>query len=117
MSMRSLLMPILDNERVTAGLDDAEARLLIEWLVERTEALHAKIPNEASVRTEVQRLCRRARGIARFVSLWCHDRLPGPALQLAATERFTWPLPTEEMDPCDLLGDILAWEDTSEPEA
>ena len=110
MSMRSLLTPILDDEHVTRGLDDAEARMLIEWLVARVEERHARDRNPRHAETEVRRLCRRARAIARFVALWCHDRLPGAALQLAATERFAWPLPTSEVDAYDLLNDILAWE-------
>ena len=103
MTTRSVLNLILHNERLTAGLDDAEARMLIEWLVERAETRSAG---------EVERLCRRARAIARFVALWCHERLPGAALQLAAAERFAWPLPVGDMEACDLLNDILAWEET-----
>lgn len=110
MSMRSLLTPILDNERVTRGLDDAEARLLIEWLVARAERMSAA--EEQRARIEVERLCLYARAIARFVSLWCHERSQGAALQLAATVRFAWPLPVGNIDACDLLSDILAWEDT-----
>jgi hypothetical protein len=110
MSWRNLLNPILDNDRLTRGLGDAEARMLIEWLVEHAESQYAR--NETRARAEVERLCRRARAIARFVTLWCHERLPGPALQLAATERFTWPFPVDDVDACDLLNDILAWEDT-----
>ena len=106
MSLRSLLTPILNDEHVTRGLDDAEARMLIEWLVEQAERRYTEARDETAVRS----LCRRARAIARFVALWCHARSPGAALQLAATERFTWPLPTTEIDPCDLLNDILAWE-------
>jgi hypothetical protein len=116
MSMRSLLTPILDDEHVTRGLEDAEARMLIEWLVERAETLRCQEPNEPRAEAEVRRLCRRARAIAKFVSLWCHELLPGPALQLAATERFAWPLPASEVDAYDLLNDILAWEDTPEDE-
>jgi hypothetical protein len=110
MSVRSLLNLILDNDRLTRGLGDAEARMLIEWLVERAESAHAQDPSEERAHVEVERLCRRARAIARFVTLWCHERSPGAALQLAATERFGWPLPVEPMDGCDLLSDILAWE-------
>ena len=110
MSFRSLLIPILDDDHVTRGLDDGEARMLIEWLVEQAEVRYAKERNKQRVEAEVRSLCRRARGIARFVALWCHARSPGAALQLAATERFGWPLPTTELDACDLLNDILAWE-------
>lgn len=108
MSWRAQLSPILDNERITHGLEDAEARMLIEWLVERAQ--------ETQQDAEVQRLCLRARAIGRFVSLWCHQRLACAALQLAATERFAWPLPTEAMAASDLMQAILAWEDAP-PEA
>jgi hypothetical protein len=108
MSWRTQLSPILDNDRITRGLDDAEARMLIEWLAERAETKHAQ--------ADVQRLCLRARAIARFVALWCHERLACAALQLAATERFGWPLPTERKDACDLMAEILAWE-SAPPEA
>lgn len=114
MSKREILGLILDNERLTRGLDDAEARILIEWLVERAEAQHAQFPGEQHATAEIARLCRRARAIGRFVFLWCHESASdgfGPALQLAATERFSWPLPIAPMDACDLLQDILAWED------
>jgi hypothetical protein len=111
MSMRSLLAPILDDEHVTRGLGDAEARMLVDWLVERAERLHGLDPDERRVQVEVKGLCGRARAVARFVALWCHERVRGAALQLAATERFAWPLPVSEVDPCDLLSDILAWED------
>ena len=104
MSVRALLNPILDNDRLTRGLEDAEARMLIEWLVERAESQGAR------AEAEMQRWCRRARAIARFVVLWCHERAPAAALQLAATERFGWPLPVGEMDACDLMQAILAWE-------
>ena len=110
MSLRLLLKPILDDHHVTGGLDDAEARMLIEWLVEQAELRYVRDRDKTRAETEVGRMCRRARGIGRFVSLWCHARSPGAALQLAATERFAWPLPTCEMDACDLLNDILAWE-------
>src|SRR5580693_8206874 len=116
MSVRAFLTPILNNDRLTRGLDDAEARMLIEWLVEQAEALSRRDP---SARDKTARRIMRARGIARFVALWCHERCPGAALQLAATERFGWPLPVREMDACDLMQEILAWESSSpsEPEA
>lgn len=102
MLLKSHLDSILYNERLTRGLDDAEARMLVEWLVERTEARPAA--------DDCARGLVRARAIARFVSLWCYEGCYGAALQLAAAERFPWPLPTEPMEPCDLMHDILMWE-------
>jgi hypothetical protein len=112
MSLTTVLNLILHNERLTRGLEDAEARMLIEWLVERAETEHGDAASEQEVRDVTLRRCQRARAIARFVALWCHDRSYGAALQLAATERFTWPLPTEPMDPCDLMNEILTFEST-----
>jgi hypothetical protein len=110
MQVKAFLNPILDNDALTRGLGDPEARILVEWLVERTERLVEDGLAEACVRREVDRLCRRARAIGRFVSLWCQDENAAAAYQLAATERFPWPLPTERMDPCDLMHDITCWE-------
>ena len=39
MLAKRLLSHILDNEALTRGLGDPEARLLVEWLVEQAERL------------------------------------------------------------------------------
>lgn len=109
MSLKPLLRPILNNDHLTRGLGDAEARVLIEWLVERAEACHAAA-GPGAVPAEVARLCARARAIARFVWLWCYQSAHAAACQLAATERFSWPLPTAATDPYELMSEILYWE-------
>lgn len=110
MRVEALLRPIFADEALTRGLGDPEARALVEWLVEQAEQLAAVRPTEGGALEEVQRLCRRARAIGRFVDLWCHRRERGAALQLAAAERFPWPLPTRTVDPCELMLDILGRE-------
>jgi hypothetical protein len=114
MLAKRLLSHILDNEALTRGLGDPEARLLVEWLVEQAEGLAAAAtdagPGEAAVAAQIERLCRRARGVGRFVALWCVKGGRGAAVQLAATERFYWPLPTTAVDPCELMQSILDWE-------
>src|SRR5438105_6076690 len=60
MCLKPLLRPILDNESLTRGLGDAEARALIEWLVQRAEERFAEAGADA-VPAEVARLCLRAR--------------------------------------------------------
>ncbi len=110
MTVRNSLTPILNDDHLTRGLDDAEARMLIEWLVARAEALS---PPDPRANREIVRCVRRARGIARFVALWCHERCPSAALQLAATERFGWPLPVCAMDAGDLMDAIIAWESSA----
>ncbi len=110
----SLLTPILDDEALTRGLGDAEARILIEWLVERAEAIQQDHFVDAKAQSIIRRLCRRARSISRFVTLWERDQR-GAACQLAATERFSWPLPTAALDPCDLMERFLPWEGRTVP--
>jgi hypothetical protein len=108
MGIDPLLAHILGDEHLTCGLGDAEARVLVEWLVEQAEQLARSDP-PAVAEAEVRRLCRRGRAIARFVILWCLARR-GAALQLVGAERFTWPLPDASADPCELMQAILRWE-------
>lgn len=111
-----LLDPILANDHLTRGLGDAEARLLVEWLVDQVERLAAELDPIPASETLVRRLCHRARSVSRFVQLWCHSNARGAACQLAATERFPWPLPTEAVDPYELMHSILHWETDRESE-
>jgi hypothetical protein len=109
MGIDPLLSLILGDDRLTRGLGDAEARILVEWLVEQAEYLARAGPAQAAD-VEVRRLCRRGRGIARFVCLWCLDRRRGAAGQLAVAERFAWPLPEPGAEPWELMQTILRWE-------
>jgi hypothetical protein len=112
---RQLLDHILGDEALTRGLTDPEARMLVEWLVDRAERLAETARPEQAASQEVERLCRRGRAISRFVGLWCHRGARNAALQLACTERFAWPLPTTFIDPCELMQAILDWEATTCP--
>lgn len=104
-----LLQHILSDEGLTRGLGDAEARVLVEWLVEQAEDL-MKQTNDKEAAKAVGWLCRRGRALACFVRLWCLERSRGAAGQLAASERFAWPLPHGGADPCDLMQTIVSWE-------
>ena len=110
MLCKPLLSHILDDDALTRGLGDPEARVLVEWLVERAERLADVHDCEESARDEVRALCRRGRAIGRFVGLWCYNEARGAANQLAASERFNWPLPTGYVDPFELMHFILNWE-------
>jgi hypothetical protein len=110
MLAKPLLNQIMANDAVTRGLSDPEARILIEWLVERAEILASSETDEVVASRSLAVFCRRARAISRFVELWCHRRQRGAAHQLAAAEHFTWPLPTAAADPCEIMQTILDWE-------
>ena len=80
----AILHPILDNEALTRGLGDMEARMLVEWLVDEADRRSADADDG---HRQVRHLCRWARAVSRFVYLWCHAGEFGAAIQLAATER------------------------------
>jgi hypothetical protein len=100
--MQGLLRPILNDDALTRHLGDSEARILVEWLVERAERLETDIDADAKVLA----LCRRARAIGLFIGLWCYRGQQGAAAQLANAERFDWPLPEPGLDP-DLMMDYI----------
>jgi hypothetical protein len=110
MLTKPILDPILDNDALTRGLGDAEARVLVEWLVDQAERFSNTSASEAETQKQVETLCRRARAISRFVGLWCHLPSQGAAAQLAAAERFTWPMPRPTDDPYEIMQEILIWE-------
>jgi hypothetical protein len=111
-----LVNDILQDEHLTRGLGDAEARMLVEWLVDRAEMWERGASSADAL--NMSGLRRRGRAISRFVRLWCQDRQRGAALQLAASERREWPLPVDRnADPCEVMADILRWEDRERAEA
>src|SRR4029078_461663 len=97
-----LLRHVLRDEALTRGLGDIEARMLAEWVADWTELLVEASRTEEDAWSCVRRLSRRGRAIGRFVQVWGEPRSRGSAPQLAAAERFSWPLPTDEIDPPDL---------------
>ena len=111
MRTRPLLNLILDDEALTSGLDEAEARVLIEWLTDWAEQFADRCPQQQDALVRVERLRRRGRAIRRFVALWCHQRDFAAATQLAASEHFQWPLPDDEADPWELMHAIVQWEE------
>lgn len=111
-----ILRGIARDESLTRGLGDEEARMLIDWLVGWAELLTETARTSADAERLAARLCRRGRAISRFVQLWLEPRSRGSAAQLAASERFTWPLPSgQRTDPADVMEHILNWERQHQP--
>jgi hypothetical protein len=106
-----LIRTVLRDESLTRDLGDVEARMLVDWATDWAELLADVAQSDDDARELVERLLRRGKAIGRFVRLWCdHPRTRGSAAQLAAVERFAWPLPAGWIDPPDLMQHILAWE-------
>lgn len=106
-----LVRHTLRDESVTRGLGDMEARMLVEWLTDRAERIADASANEPDAWAEVRSRCRQARVIGSFVRLWSTPESRGAAIQLAGAERLPWPLPAGELEPSELMGEILAWID------
>jgi hypothetical protein len=111
MLAKPMLSQIVNDEALTRGLGDPEARMLVEWLVDQAEGLSTLEYSEETLAARVTGLCRRARTLVHFVRLWCYAHNRRGAFQLAAVERFGWPLPTTYTDPCELMQIILTWEE------
>lgn len=109
MLARSVLNHILDDEGLTRNLGDEEARVLVEWLVEEAERLSPPLSDAAAL-AEVRTLRQRGRALGRFVRLWSIDDDRKGAMQLAASERFDWPLPDGPVEPCLLMQQIVWFE-------
>ena len=106
-----IIRTILRDDSLTRGLGDVEARMLVDWVTDWAELLAEAARTEADARGMVDRLTRRGKAIRRFVQLWANPVTRGSAQQLAAAERFAWPLPTRKrVAPPDLMQQILAWE-------
>jgi hypothetical protein len=58
-----LLNRVLDDEGLTAGLDEPEATLLIRTLGDRVGAIAAAAPDASIARKQTEALCRRARQV------------------------------------------------------
>lgn len=105
-----MLRHVLRDEALTRGLGDIEAKMLVEWVADWTELLAEASRTEDDAWSCVRRLCRRGRAISRFVQLWNEPAGRGAATQLAAAERFNWPLPPADLEAPDLMHHILTWE-------
>lgn len=106
----TLLRNIVRDEGLTRGLGDVEARMLVDWVIDWAELLAEAARTDSDTQVLVNRLCRRAKAIGRFVLLW-NRKSRGAATQLAAAEQFTWPLPTrDDLSAPDLMEHILNWE-------
>lgn len=107
---RAFLRPILDDESLTRGLGDEEARLLVDWLVERAENLAASSLAETTRKNCLSIVCRRGRIVGRFVRLWSEGQF-GSAVQLAGAENVNWRLPSGPEEPAELMNRLLSFEE------
>ena len=105
-----LVRRLARDESITRGLGDIEGRMLIEWVVDWAELFANAARSHSDADSLSNRLTRRAKAINRFVQLWANPSTRMGAGQLAASERFRWPLPDDAVNSVDLMEHILGWE-------
>jgi len=112
MATDQLILGLARDESLTRGLGDVEAQQLMNWLTDWAELLADAARSDADAKRLITRLSHRARAIARFVLWWYQPYQRCAAIQLAATERFEWPLPHDEerFTPVEMMEHILNWE-------
>ncbi len=99
MGNRSLLNLILHDDALTRGLEDPEARVLVERLAELSERCGERGTDASDMLMRTERLRRRGRAIRQFIDLWCHRGEHAAAIQLAASERIPLAAPRARRRP------------------
>lgn len=89
---------VMHDDRLTSGLADPEARLLVEWLVDHAETIPQTGLGECDQQLAWTICYRRAKVLRQFVSLWCYRGRPEAAIQLAASEGMSEYLPDSSVE-------------------
>lgn len=90
MDAAPLLDRVLDDEGLTANLDEAEATLLVQTLSARVRKLAISARDEATARREVDDICRTARKVSDVVATF-RDAGEATARTTAGRYGFRWP--------------------------
>ena len=104
MDAAPLLDRILDDEGLTAGLDEPEASVLVQTLLARVRELAAMALDERAIRRQVDELCRQARQIADIVCAF-RDAGEAAARATATRNKLDWPVGADS--PAKLLRLLL----------
>ncbi|MBL8822991.1 MAG: hypothetical protein JNJ77_10420 [Planctomycetia bacterium] len=102
---------VMHDERITYGLADPEARVLVEWLVNKAESIPESDLREEDMQCAWELCYRRAKVLRQVVSLWCYRGRPEAAIQLAASEGMSEFLPDASVEePVDIMLTLMKQE-------
>jgi hypothetical protein len=106
---------ITDDESLTDGLADEQAASLVQWTLDRAQALLSTIDDAAKAGKAIGALRVRARAISQAVQKICDESDPAAAAGLLGP-RFdeSWCAPLPADDPSDVLSRILRRESENE---
>jgi hypothetical protein len=100
-----LIDRILDDEGIAAGLDEADAIVLVNTLIDRVRVMAERESDIALVSRKTEALCQWARKIAEVV---CARRDKGAAWALIVAGRLGLQLTRKHSSPSDLLRILVA---------
>jgi hypothetical protein len=105
------IQQVMHDERITYGLADPEARVLVEWLVNKAESIPESDLREEDMQCAWELCYRRAKVLRQIVSLWCYRGRPEAAIQLAASEGMSEFLPDGSVEePVDIMLTLMKQE-------
>jgi hypothetical protein len=73
MDVQPLLNQIADDESLTAGLADPEAKVLLDWLRQQIKTQVAHAATNAEGRSRFDSLRKRSAAYSRLIAAWCID--------------------------------------------
>lgn len=105
MDAAPLLDRVLDDEGLTAGLDEPEAFLLVQSLSAHVRKLAEGARDEATARRQVDDVCRAARKVSDVVATF-RDAGEATARTTAGRYGFSWPAGVKS--PAELLSRLIS---------
>lgn len=114
MDAESWLNRIRDDEGITDGLGDDEARVLLDWLCDRVRRRVQSSNDRAAVARDVQEEIRLGRFLGQTIARLCEDRDLASAQQLWAKEKRRPNLAELDAgDPTGALKKLIAWQEAT----
>lgn len=110
----SLVRLITSDESLVRGLDEPAIRVLLEWIESECES-HRETVGGPSSSDRARHLIQHARGIARFAQMWNNEATRSGAVQLWATQRWGFSLPSGPVRLMDLLQRATSWRPPARP--
>ncbi len=104
----NLVRLITSDESLVRGLDEPAIRVLLEWIESECES-HRETAGGLSAADHARHLIQHARGLARFAQMWNDKSTRSGAVQLWATQRWGFALPSGEVRLLDLLQRATSW--------
>lgn len=104
----NLVRLITSDESLFRGLDEPVIRVLVEWIESECEIFREDVAGQ-SVEERARDLLKHARGLARFAQMWNNPATRSGAVQLWATQKWGFDLPSGPIRLLDLFQRAMSW--------